>query len=89
MGGVAIQYNPVIDESFESEAIDIIAIDYDRFSLPRIACRPVYDIGALIEEQSFRGGERRIRGLEFLELTKEQKEKLSILLKRCFSITAQ
>lgn len=42
------------------------------------------DISALMEGRFFRGGERRIRGLTFVELTKEQEKELDILLKRCF-----
>ena len=83
-GGLAFEYSPVADEPLESEAIDIIAVDYDRFYLPQIACKTVYDIATLMEGQLFSGGERRIRGLKFVELTKEQEDKLDILLKRCF-----
>ena len=32
-GGLAIEYSPVTDEPLESETIDIIAIDRDRFCL--------------------------------------------------------
>jgi len=42
-----------------------------------------------MEGQSFKGGERGIRGLKFVELTKEQEEELDILLKRCFDRSAQ
>lgn len=82
-GGMAIEYGPVADEPFEPETIDIIAIDYDRFYLPELACKTIYDIGTLMEGGSFRGGERRICGLKFVGLTREKEEKLDMLLNRC------
>ena len=54
-GGLAIEYNPVADEPFESETIDIIAVEYDRFYLPRIACKKVYHIGTLGEGRLLSG----------------------------------
>jgi len=83
-GGLAIEYNPVTDEFFESETTDIIATDCDRFCLPRIVCKTVYDIPTVMLGRSFSGGVMRIRGLKFVELTNEQEDKLDILLKRCF-----
>ena len=41
---LAIEYTPIKDEMFESEAIDIIAVDYDSFYLSNIACKTIYDI---------------------------------------------
>jgi hypothetical protein len=82
--GLAIECNPLKDDPFESETIDIIAVDYDRFYLPNIACKTVYDIATLMEGQLFSGGERRIHGLKFVELTKEQEDRLDHLLKFCF-----
>jgi hypothetical protein len=82
--GLAIEYRPIKDEVFESETIDIIAVDYDRFYLPDIACKTVYDIATLMEGQLFSGGERRIRGLKFVGLTKEQEDRLDHLLELCF-----
>jgi len=82
-GGLAIEYNPVTDEPLESETIDIIAIDCDRFCLPKIVCKTVYDIPTVMQGRSFSGGAMRIRGLKFIELTKDQENKLEILL-RCF-----
>ena len=88
-GGLAIVYSPAADEPFESESVDIIAMDYDRFYLPKITCKTVYDISTLMEGGSFKGGVRRIRGLKFVELTKEQEDELDILLKRCFDRSAK
>ena len=87
-GGLAIEYSPGTDGPFESEAIDISAADYNRFYLPNIACKTVYDIATLMEGRSFKGAEMRIRGLKFIDLTKEQEEKLAILLRHCFESTA-
>ena len=88
-GGLAIEYNPVTDEPLESETIDIIAIDCDRFCLPKIVCKTVYEIPTVMLGRSFSGGVMRIRGLKFIELTKEQEEKLDILLNRCFDRSDQ
>ena len=88
-GGLAFEYSPEAGESFESESIDIVEMDYDRFYLPKIACETVYDIPTLIQGRSFRGGERRIRGLKFVDLNKEQEDELDILLKRCFDRSAK
>ena len=88
-GGLAIEYSPVRGEPFKSESVDIIAADYNRFYLPKIICETVYDIQTLMEGKSFRGGERRIRGLKFVELTQEQEDQLGILLKRCFARSVQ
>ena len=84
-GGLAIEYNPVTVEPLESESIDIIAIDCDRFCLPKIVYKTVYDIPTVMQGRSFSGGVMRIRGLNFVELTKEQEEKLDILLDSCFA----
>ena len=88
-GGLAIEYNPATDEPFESETIDIVAIDCDRSYLPKIGCKTVYDIPTLVEGRSFSGGVMRIRGLKFIELTKEQEEKLDILLNKCLDRSDQ
>ena len=87
-GGLAIEYNPVTDEPLESETIDIIAIDCDRFCLPKIVCKTVYDIPTVMLGRSFSGGFMRIRGLKFIELTKDQENELEILLRRCFDHSA-
>ena len=83
-GGLAIEYNPEAGEPFQSESVGIIAVIYDRFYLPKIKCKTVYDISTLLEGNSFNGRLVRIRGFKFVELTKEQEDKLDILLKRCF-----
>ena len=88
-GGLAIEYSPVADEPFESKSVDIIAMNYGRFYLPNITCKTVYDIPTLMQGRSFRGGEIRIRGLKFVELTQEQEDELDILLKACFDRSDQ
>ena len=82
-GGLGIEYSPVGDEPVESELVDIIAVRYNRLNLLKIPCKTVYDIPILMHSKSFKGGEMRVRGLKFFELTKEQEDKLDILLKRC------
>ena len=87
-GGLAIEYNPVADEPLESEVIDIIVIDRDRSCLPKIVCKTVYDIPTVMQGRSFSGGVMRIRGLKFIELTKDQENELEILLRRFFDHSA-
>jgi hypothetical protein len=79
---LGFEYVPVENEWLESESVDIIAIDFDQFYLTKIACKTVYDISTLMHGKSFTGGAMRLRGLEFVELTKEQEDKLDILLDR-------
>ena len=81
-GGLAIEYNPGTDEPLESESIDIIVTDRDRSCLPKIVCKTVYDIPTVMQGRSFSGGVMRIRGLKFVELTKDQEDELDILLRR-------
>ena len=87
-GGLAIEYNPVTDEPLEPETIDITAIDCDRSCLPKIVCKTVHDIPTVMQGRSFSGGVMRIRGLKFIELTKDQENELEILLRRCFDYSA-
>lgn len=82
-GGVAIEYTPVLGKLFESESIHILTQNGRCCSLQNIQCRTVYDLATLMEGRSFRGGERRIRGLKFIALTKKQKDELDHLLKNC------
>jgi hypothetical protein len=84
-GGVRIEYNPLLDGQLEPEKVDIIATDYDRVYLSKISCETVYDILALMQGRSFKGGAMRVCGLKFVNLTKEQEGGLSVLLKRCLN----
>jgi hypothetical protein len=83
-GGLAIEYSPVADEPLETESIDVIAVGYDRIYLKKIACETVYDHQTLMHNNSFSGGDKRIRGLKFVDLTKDQEDELDNLLKHCF-----
>jgi len=82
-GGLMVEYIPVANEPFETENIDIIAMDYDRVYLPEISCETVYDILTLVQDTSFSGGTLRLRGLKFVELTRKQEEALNILIDHC------
>ncbi len=83
-GGLSIEYSPVADEPFETESVEIIEGDCHGISLSKIACQTVYDIETLIHDRSFKGSAMRMRGLQFVELTKEKEDELVILMKRCF-----
>ena len=83
--GLAFEYGPVEGETPESGTIDILAPDYEgRIYLTGVVCKTVYDSATLMEGQSFRGGDVRIRGLEFIDLSDDQEETLDVLLDQCF-----
>jgi hypothetical protein len=88
-GGLAIEYSPAKKPPFASEAIDIIKINQDQLFLSKVACKIVYDIPTLMHGRSFKGGAMRICGLKFVELTKEQEDKLNIFLKPCLDRSTQ
>ena len=81
-GGLAFQYTPAGEEKAESETIDIMAKSPDLFYLPAVACRMMYDISALAEDQSFTGAATRLCGVKFIRLQKEQKQKLVLFIKK-------
>ena len=88
-GGMKIEYSPSAKTLMDSEMIDIIAMNYWRhFFLPKIPCKTVYDIPTLMQKKSFKGGEVRIRGLKFLDLTGEQEDGLDLLIKECLNTSA-
>ena len=62
-----------------------MTLHYERFYLSKVVCKTVYDISTLMQGKSFKGSEMRIRGLKFVELTKEQEDHLDILVKSCFA----
>ena len=86
-GGLAIEYIPGPFQAFESKAIVIISMNFDKFIVPKMPCKTVYDIPTLMEGKSFRGGETRLCGLKFVNLTKEQEHELDSLLKCYFDST--
>jgi c-di-GMP-binding flagellar brake protein YcgR len=89
-GGMKLEYSPSMENLMESEMIDIIGKNYLRhFFLPKISCEKVYDIPTLMQNKSFKGGEVRIRGLKFLDLTEKQKDGLGLLIKQCLNNSVQ
>ena len=88
IGGMKIEYNPLADKLLESEIIDLVGMNNRRyFFLPRISCEKVYDIPTLMQKESFKGGEVRIRGLKFLDLTGEQEDGLDFLFEQCLDVS--
>jgi hypothetical protein len=81
-GGLVFQYTPAGVEKAESETIDIMAKSPDLFYLPAVACRAMYDITALAEDQSFTGAATRLCGVKFVSLNKEHKQKLAHFIKK-------
>lgn len=80
-GGLAFQYSPVGGQKAESETIDITAKSPDLLYLPSVACRTIYDISALAEDQSFTGATTRLCGVIFSRPYKEHKQKLAFFIK--------
>ena len=81
--GLAVRYTPQPDHTTEFETIDVLGIYPQRLLLLEIGCEKTYDISVLAENLTFTGSETRLCGLKFLRLTGMQKEKLSLLLKKC------
>ena len=81
-GGLAFQFEPGTLKTTGCRAIDILGPGANRFYLPGIPCRGIYDIGVLTEGQSFSGNETRLCGLQFINLTEEQARKLTDLIDR-------
>jgi hypothetical protein len=82
LGGLAFQYSPVGGQKAESETIDIMAKSPDLLYLPSVACRTMYDISALAEDQTFTGAATRLCGVKFFRPTKEHKQKLALFIKK-------
>ncbi len=81
-GGLAFQYTPVEGQKPESETIDIMAKSPDLLYLPSMACRTMYDISVLAEDQTFTGASTRLRGLKFVGLQKVQTQKLTLFIEK-------
>jgi hypothetical protein len=81
-GGLAFQFAPGPGKTAECRKIDILGPEPDRFYIAGIACRRIYDIGVLAEGRTFTGTETRLCGLQFIDLTEEQTQKLSALIGR-------
>ena len=81
-GGLVFQYTPAGGKRAESETIDIMAKSPDLLYLPSVACRTMYDISALAEDQTFTGAATRLCGVKFVRLNKDQKQKLVLFIKK-------
>ena len=81
-GGSAFYYTPAGRRKAESATIDIMAKSPDPFVLPAVACRTMYDISVLAEDQSFTGAATRMCGVKFVRLQKEQTQKLAHFIKK-------
>jgi len=75
--GLAFRYTPQPSDTTEFKVIDILGIGLERWRLPEVACIRAYDISVLAENKTFTGYETRLCGLQFIRLTREQKEKLA------------
>ena len=71
----------------ESDTIDIMATGAARFYLSGLACRRIYDISTLEEDQTFTGTETRLCGLEFVSM--ETNQQLVFFLRNYLSMPAE
>jgi hypothetical protein len=76
LGGLSFQVLSRMEEPADFKAVDILCIRPDRLYLAGIDCRMIYDVKALLENQSFSGAETRNCGVQFLHLYGEQKQAL-------------
>lgn len=81
-GGLAFQFVPGQEETVDCRAIDILGPEPARLHVAGIVCRKVYEISALAEDQTFTGAETRLCGLQFIDLTGEQSQKLTAIIDR-------
>jgi hypothetical protein len=79
-GGLAYQCPPPDGAEVESETVDILGKGSDPFYLPGLSCKRVYEIAELAADRTFTGAEIRLRGLEYVRLTDEQKRDLGFFL---------
>jgi hypothetical protein len=82
-GGLAFQYSPVAGQRAESEAIDIMVKGSERFYLPAVACRTIYDISVLAEARTFTGAATRLCGVKFAGLTRDREQALMLFIENC------
>jgi len=80
-GGLAFQYTPFPGEEIEMEAIEIVWSSGDQKRLSGIPCKTAYDINIIPAGQTYSGKNKRLRGLQFVKLTKEQRVYLELLLR--------
>jgi hypothetical protein len=80
--GLAFQFAPAKKKSTACKAVDILGPGPDRFYISGIACRSIYEIGALAEGLTFTGAETRLCGLQFIGLTDRQTQKLTEMIDR-------
>jgi hypothetical protein len=81
-GGLAFEFASEQGQTNNCLTVDIMGPGPDRFYLPAIACRRVYDISVLAEGRNFTGAETRLRGVQFIGLTNDQIQKLTNLIDR-------
>ena len=83
-GGLSYQYTPINGGGGGSEVVDILGQGPDRFFLPGLVCKRIYETSELAADRTFTGAEIRLRGLEYVGLTEEQTQKLEDLLEKLF-----
>lgn len=83
--GLAFRFSPRQGARPECKIIDITASGPEPYHIPGIACRRVYDVSVLAEDESFSGTRTRLRGVQFIDLTDEQIQKLKDLID-CYGV---
>ena len=82
--GAAYQYTPLSGQAAKATLIDIKVADPNGYPILDIACRKVYDVAELTVDEKFSGSETRLCGVEFINLSEDQDDKLYFLLEDCF-----
>jgi hypothetical protein len=81
--GAAYQYTPFSGQAATDTRIDITVADPNSSPILDIACRKVYDVAELTVDGKFSGSETRLCGVEFVDLSEDQEDKLYFLLEDC------
>ena len=76
--GLGYEYVSVAGSEPDAVVFDIVGPRSNRFYLPEISCRKIYDLTALSELGTFSGVETRLCGYQYVNLTDEQRLKLEI-----------
>ena len=78
--GMQMRYSPENLICHQWSLIDIFADDRERLLISNLACRPVYDVASLMENESFSGAAVRTCGVCFEKITDEQRTGLNQLI---------
>lgn len=79
-GGMQMRYSPENRICHQWSRIDVVAGEHDQPLIANLACRIVYDVESLMENESFRGAAVRSCGVCFEKISNEQRTSLNKLI---------